>query len=166
MIHIKRVQVSHNVVFYENQHFFQYYSELTPFSILPNFSPEPFPSSIVRFKPNFVYVRRHKIDVPTLQPLQKLPPATNPDPIPQLQRSTCLCQLPDRYGFTHTTLLSTLSHLLLYIYTSFLLSGRKAEMLAHRYARRILCTTRESYLRCGFHFPICKPNRVQMGVLH
>ena len=65
--------------------------------------------SIVKFKPNFVYERWHKNDVPTLQPIQATPdPAPDPVLVPPLRRSTHLRQHPDCYGFTYSSLLATL----------------------------------------------------------
>ena len=78
---------------------------------LPGFSDT---TSVVRFNPNYVYHRRHT-DAPPRDPPPDLPPASGPPPavgpsgLPTLRRSTRISVPPDRYGFSHTSLMATLS---------------------------------------------------------
>ena len=78
---------------------------------LPGFSDT---TSVVRFNPNYVYHRRHT-DAPPRDPPPDLPPASGPPPavgssgLPTLRRSSRISVPPDRYGFSHTSLMATLS---------------------------------------------------------
>lgn len=98
---LRRIRVSRNVIFFENQYFFSTHKDdLSPsFSVLPIFTNSSADS--VPSKPLIVYQRR-KISAP-LGP----PPAhsLNVDPVPAtaptpLRQSTRVRKPPDRYGFT------------------------------------------------------------------
>ncbi|XXG61102.1 hypothetical protein AAC387_Pa04g2839 [Persea americana] len=104
--HIRRFRTSRNVVLFENQYFFQTHIDLPkPSSVsLPGVSDD---SSVVRFNPNFVYHRRN-----STTPTTALPPDLPPVPgsgHTSLRRSTRISVPPDRYGFSHTSLMATLS---------------------------------------------------------
>lgn len=95
--------------FFFKQYFFPNQENFsTSFSFLPDFDHDsPLPIRVYE---------RHKKDVSTLSPPQDLPPAPDPptaavqSPIP-LRCSTCSSRPPDRYGFTHTSLVATVSSL-------------------------------------------------------
>ena len=108
------IRISQNVIFFENQRFFPNHPKSLPsFSHLLDFTGKI-------SSPLVVYERHRHNDVPLL------PPPPDPSPAPdlaptsshaaplasspvQLRRSTCLSKPPDKYGFTHTSLLATLS---------------------------------------------------------
>eukprot|EP00268_Persea_americana_P059265 TRINITY_DN7252_c0_g2_i3.p1 TRINITY_DN7252_c0_g2~~TRINITY_DN7252_c0_g2_i3.p1 ORF type:complete len:904 (-),score=94.40 TRINITY_DN7252_c0_g2_i3:300-3011(-) len=126
----KRIRVSRNVVFFENQYFFPRHgdsNDSVSFSFLPSFLDTK-PPPVTRFKPDFVYKRRDvtgdpgsgSLATPTLIAPDSAPdpppappapdPAPNPPPAPvALRRSIRHIKPPDRYGFTHASLLTTLS---------------------------------------------------------
>ena len=63
-----------------------------------------------RFKPNVVYVRRRRTNIAALPTLPQPPdPIPDPDPMPPLSHSNRISRPPDHYGFSHTSLLATLS---------------------------------------------------------
>ena len=108
--------IPRNVVFFENQYFFQHHPNSSPhvsIAHLPSFNPlTPYDllPSPQWFKPNLVYERRRKTDAATPPPHQEPPgPAPDLDPIPPVRRSARISQPPDRNDFSHTTLLATLS---------------------------------------------------------
>ena len=111
--HACRIQVSQNVIFFENQYFFPSHVELpsTSVSLLPSFSESP--TIVERFKPGFVYERRsrHESSSTSFVPSSDLDPT--PDLAPAstaLRRSTRLSQPPDWYGFfSPISLVATLS---------------------------------------------------------
>ena len=96
--------------------FFQHHPDSSPIvsiAHLPSFDPlrpsDPLPSP-QRFKPNLVYEQRRKRDAAAPPPPQKPPDlAPDIDPSLPLHCSICISQPPDRYGFSHTSLLDTLS---------------------------------------------------------
>ena len=82
--HARRIQVSWNLIFFENQYFFSSHVELssTSVSLLPSFSESP--TIVERFKPVFVYEKcsRHESD------------STSSVPLPILTRRLILLLLP------------------------------------------------------------------------
>ena len=78
---------------------------------LPGFSNN---TSVVRFNPNFVYHRRKK-EAPTMNRPPDLLPTSSPHLAtgssrhPSLRRSTRISLPLGRYGFSHTSLMATLS---------------------------------------------------------
>ena len=75
--HIRHFRTSRNVVFFEQQYFFQKHidpPDSSPFMSLPGFSDN---TSVVRFNPNFVYHRRNR-EAPIGDPPPDLPPASGP----------------------------------------------------------------------------------------
>lgn len=109
--------MSRNVVFFENQYFFPRHgdsNDSVSSSFLSPFS-DAMPPPVTRFQPNFVYERRKVTDdsasgsltTPTI-PAPDPAPDPPPEP-PALCRSTRHIKPPDRYGFTHASLLTTLS---------------------------------------------------------
>ncbi|KAK7245636.1 hypothetical protein RIF29_40484 [Crotalaria pallida] len=98
----KRLRVSRNVVFYENQFFFPTYVESSPaVAILSNF--DDMPSNITRFKPGVVYTRR-----PSSLPLPDPEPTSTPAP-PDLRRSNRVSRPPDRYNPCHKSYVADLT---------------------------------------------------------
>eukprot|EP00268_Persea_americana_P030267 TRINITY_DN29317_c1_g1_i1.p1 TRINITY_DN29317_c1_g1~~TRINITY_DN29317_c1_g1_i1.p1 ORF type:complete len:182 (-),score=14.95 TRINITY_DN29317_c1_g1_i1:1275-1820(-) len=103
-----RICVSRNVVFFKNQYFFQHHVDNPdPISTVPllGFSDD---ETFVKFNPSFVYHRRCNeptIGDPPLKPL----PASSPPISLALRRSTHVTKPHDRYGFSHTSLMATLS---------------------------------------------------------
>nr|CAD1830248.1 unnamed protein product [Ananas comosus var. bracteatus] len=98
----KRLRVSRNVVFFENQHFFPAHVRSSPeIAILPNFDDTS--SCIERFKPGFVYTRR-----PVLQPFPEPASPSAPAP-PAPRRSTRVSRPPQRYDSYHTSFSTTFS---------------------------------------------------------
>ncbi|RVW45191.1 Acyltransferase-like protein, chloroplastic [Vitis vinifera] len=100
--HARRIQVSRNVIFFENQYFFPSHVELSSVSVslLPSFSESP--TIVEKFKPGFVYERRsrHESSSTSSVPPSDLDPS--PDPAPAsttLCRSTRLSRPLDWYGF-------------------------------------------------------------------
>lgn len=86
---------------------------------LPAFSSDPplissKPSlSPRRFKPNIVYQCRSRTDVVVLPPPSAPPDLVlDPNPVPTCL-STRITRPPDRYGFSHTSLLATLSSIVI-----------------------------------------------------
>ena len=104
----RRIRVSRNVIFFENQYFFQTHMDCPhPSSpaLLPGFSDQ---TSVTRFNPAFVYHRREK--PPTADgPPPNPPPTSGSTTTFALRRSSRNSRPPDRYGFTHTSLMTTLS---------------------------------------------------------
>lgn len=110
---IRCIRVYRNVIFFENHFFFSNNNDSFPsFSLLPNFVDGASPP------PLLVYERRRPKDVPQLPSSMDHSPPLDPLPVPdppalaapiQLRRSICLTHPPDRYLFTHTSLLATLS---------------------------------------------------------
>ena len=104
----RRIRVSRNVIFFENKYFFQTHLDCPhPSSpaILPGFSGK---TTITRFHPDFVYHRREKPTIADARPPNP-PPATSSTPPHILRRSSRTSRPPERYGFTHTSLMTTLS---------------------------------------------------------
>lgn len=103
--------VSRNVVVSENQYFFPHFhdsSTYVEYSTIPGFSFDTpsLPNSPPRFKPNCVYAWRTAV----LPPPQDPPDLTSgPETEHPFRRSTRNRRPPDRYGFSHTSLLATLS---------------------------------------------------------
>ena len=58
--HARRIRVSRNVIFFENQYFFPSHVEMqsTSVSLLPSFSESP--TILENFKPGFMYERRSR----------------------------------------------------------------------------------------------------------
>ena len=102
------IHTSHNVAFFENKYFFQLQLDFveSPYVVsLPDFSDKiPF----VKFDPNFVYHRRGNAAT-TDSPLSDPPTASGPTGNPPLCRSSWISVPPTRYGFTHTSLMATMS---------------------------------------------------------
>ena len=91
--HARRIQVSWNLIFFENQYFFSSHVELpsASISLLPNFFESP--TIVERFKPGFVYERRsrHEFGSTSSMPPSDLDPTLNPAPASTtLHRSTRL----------------------------------------------------------------------------
>ena len=104
----RRIRVSRNVIFFENQSFFctQMTSQLPSIAILPHFPESSAPSQ--RFKPGHVYHRRTS---PTMAPATL---SDAPDPVlpssndpPPVRRSSRNSKPPDRYGYTNPVAMST-----------------------------------------------------------
>eukprot|EP00268_Persea_americana_P068489 TRINITY_DN9542_c0_g1_i4.p1 TRINITY_DN9542_c0_g1~~TRINITY_DN9542_c0_g1_i4.p1 ORF type:complete len:187 (+),score=27.63 TRINITY_DN9542_c0_g1_i4:68-628(+) len=102
--------------FFETEYFFHKHLDLDPptSSSLVSLHGFSYSTSVVCFNPNFVYHRRNS-EVPPKDPPPDLPPASGPPPAlgpsspPSLRRSTRISIPPDRYGFSHTSLMATLS---------------------------------------------------------
>ena len=100
--------------FFENQIFFSTHVESSPKPhVLPSF--DEVSTTFERFKPGFVYKRRQR---PILQPFELDPPfepvqttsSTNNQISHAIhRRSTRITRPPDRYGFSHTSLHTTLT---------------------------------------------------------
>ncbi|RVW81941.1 Retrovirus-related Pol polyprotein from transposon TNT 1-94 [Vitis vinifera] len=109
----RRIRVSRNVIFFENQYFFPSHVELPSafVSLLPSFSESL--TIVEGFKPGFGYERcsRHESNSTSSVAPSNLDSA--PDPAPTsttLRRSTRLSQPPDWYGFfSPVSLVATLS---------------------------------------------------------
>ena len=93
--HVSRIRVSWNVIFFENQYFFQSHIGLpsASISLLPSFSESL--TIVERFKPGFVYERRsrHESGSTSSVPPSDLDPTPDPDPASAsttLRRSTRL----------------------------------------------------------------------------
>ena len=57
-----------------------------------------------------MYVQRRRTNIAALPPSPEPPdPIPDPDPVPPLRHSNRISCPPDRYGFSHTFLLATLS---------------------------------------------------------
>ena len=108
-----KFRISHQVVFFENQSFFStHVASLPEIHVLPNF--DELHSTPERFKPGIVYEQRR----PTL-PLPEQDRSSEPVPIDHstinstsntiLRRSSRVRHPPDRYGFSHTSLHTTLT---------------------------------------------------------
>ncbi|RWR79750.1 zf-CCHC domain-containing protein/gag_pre-integrs domain-containing protein [Cinnamomum micranthum f. kanehirae] len=81
------------------------------FSKVPSFDDECLPSPL-RFHPDKVYVRRQGTNATTLPFLQEPPPDPPPTPDPPqlaICRSSRISRPSDRYGFSHSSYLATLS---------------------------------------------------------
>lgn len=104
--------MSRNVVFLENQYFFPRHDDLNDsVSHLLAFSEAERPP-VTCFMLNFVYERRKVTDdppfgSPTMATIHALDPPSDP---PALLLSTRHIKPPNRYGFTHASLLTTLSY--------------------------------------------------------
>ena len=102
--HANKFRISRNVIFFENQYFFQ--SHVIPDSPTAPTAPFPpfdhVPLSAKRFKPGIVYQRR--------PPPVPLPDTTSSldSTLPAPRRSTRVIHPPDRYGFSHTSFTATL----------------------------------------------------------
>jgi hypothetical protein len=99
------------VIFFENQYFFPSHVEL-PFASLP-FLPSFYDSTTImeRFRPGFVYERRHRheSDSTFLVPPSDLDPVTDPAPIfTTLRQSSHLSRPLDWYDFSFLSLLPLL----------------------------------------------------------
>jgi len=89
------------VIFFENQYFFQSQVISNPLiTLLPTF--EDVPSSIKQFKPCVVY-HRHPFSTPLLDIN-----LSSDYMLPTLRRPIWVTNLPDKYGFSHTSLTATL----------------------------------------------------------
>ena len=74
-------------------------------ALLPGFSDQ---TTVTRFNPDFVYHRRAKPTTADGRPPDP-PPATVSTPTPALRRSSRPSRPPARYGFNHSSLMTTLS---------------------------------------------------------
>jgi hypothetical protein len=112
-----KCRISRNVVFFENQSFFSTHVESLPEnSVLPCFDElSPLPE---RFTPGMVYTRRQPtLPLPETDPSSETVPTTSPEidppsetiPASGPRRSARVSRPPDRYGFFHTSLNTTLS---------------------------------------------------------
>jgi hypothetical protein len=112
-----KCRISRNVVFFENQSFFSTHVESLPeISILPCF--DELSPLTERFKPGMVYTRRQPtLPLPETDPSSETVPTTSPEidqpsetiPASGPRRSARVSRPPDRYGFSHTSLNTTLS---------------------------------------------------------
>ena len=103
----RRIRISRNV-FFENQCFFQIHLDCPPPSsstLLPGFSVE---TIVTWFNPNFVHHRQEKATTANDHPLDP-PPANGSTSTSTLRRSSRISRPPERYGFTHASLMTTLS---------------------------------------------------------
>ena len=92
----------------ENQYFFQTHMDCPQPSspaLLPGFSDQ---TTVTRFNPNFVYHQREKPTTADGRPPDP-PPANGSPPTNALLRSSKTSRPPERYGFTHTFFMTTLS---------------------------------------------------------
>ena len=111
--HASRIQVSWNVIFFENQYFFLSHVQLssTSVSLLPIFSESP--PIVEWFKPGFVYERRSRHESSSTSSMPPSDLDLAPDPAPAsttLRRSTRPSRPPNWYGFfSHVSLVATLS---------------------------------------------------------
>ncbi|RWR83570.1 retrovirus-related Pol polyprotein from transposon TNT 1-94 isoform X1 [Cinnamomum micranthum f. kanehirae] len=115
---VKRVRVSRNVVFFENQYFSQHHHDNDPsplISLVPNFA-ETSISPVDKTKPILVYERRRRENTTVPKPPDNIISSiSDPAPTPdisqsvQLRRFSRISRPSDRFGFTHTSLLTTLS---------------------------------------------------------
>ena len=99
--HANKFRISCNVVFFENQYFFQsHVMSDSPTAPLPPFDDVPL--SIKRFKPGIVYQRR--------PPPVPLPETTSSLDSTLLapRRSTRVIHPPERYCFSHNSFTTTL----------------------------------------------------------
>ena len=106
----RRIRVSRNVIFFENQNFFPIHIDCPPPSspaLLPGFSDPPTDqTSVTRFNHDFVYHRWEKPTTADGRPPDPLPTAGSA-PTQALRRSSRDSRPPERYGFTHTSLMTT-----------------------------------------------------------
>ena len=72
--------------------------------MLPGFSNK---TTVTRFNPNFVYRRERTATADDHPP--DPPPANGPTSTRTLRRSSKISQPPEKYGFTHASLMTTLS---------------------------------------------------------
>lgn len=115
---LNRFRIIRNVVFFENQFFFSTQTESSAISprspeplLLPHF--DEITNTSKRFKPGFVYTRRH----PTLEPQELDPETSEPvqtsstanQPSNSLRRSSRATRPPEWYGFSHKSLHTTLA---------------------------------------------------------
>lgn len=109
--------ISRNVIFFENQYFFQHLDPLDRPSIvsLPNFSENKL---FVKFNLDSVYHRRCNETTTKCPPLDP-PPASGPTKSPPLHRSTRISNPPHRHDISHTSLMAPMSFTS--IYTEFIL---------------------------------------------
>ena len=104
----RRIRVSRNVMFFENQYFFPTHLDCPhPSSpaILSSFSDK---TTITRFHLDFVYHRQEKPTTADACPLDPLP-ATGFTTPHLLRHSFRTSRPPERYGITHTSLMTTCS---------------------------------------------------------
>ena len=100
--HARHIQVSHNVIFFDNQYFSPFHVELpsTSVSLLPSFSESP--TIVEMFKTGFLYERcsQHESDSTFSVSSSDLDPTHDPAPASTtLRRSTHLSRPLDWYGF-------------------------------------------------------------------
>ena len=91
-----RTRISLNVIFFENQYFFQTHLDCpSPCSLtlLPGFFEA---TSVTRFNPNFVYHRRERTATADAHPPDPL--ANGPTFTGTLRRSSRISRPPERYG--------------------------------------------------------------------
>ena len=111
--HARRIRVSRNVIFLENQYFFSSHVELpsTSISLLPSFFESP--TIVEMFKLGFVYERRsrHEFGSTSFVSPSDLDPTPDPAPVSTiLRRSTHFSRPPDWYEFfSLVSLVATLS---------------------------------------------------------
>ena len=111
--HARRIRVSRNVIFFENQYFFPSHIELpsASVSLLASFSESP--TIVEGFKPGFVYERRsrHESNSTSYVSPSNLDPTLDPAPASTtLRRFTRLSRPPNWYGFfSPVFLIATLS---------------------------------------------------------
>lgn len=99
---LRRIRISRNVIFFENQYFFPNYrdSSSPSFSILPSFT-DSFPDSVPS-KPLLVYRRRppSPSNNSSASPGPPQAPSLIADPVPTIRHSTRDRRPPERYGFS------------------------------------------------------------------
>ncbi|RVW68108.1 Retrovirus-related Pol polyprotein from transposon RE1 [Vitis vinifera] len=111
--HARRIRVSRNVIFFENQYFFPSHVKLPSAFVflLPNFFESP--TIVERFKPGFVYERHSRYESNSTSSVPPFDLDLTPDPAlasTTLRRSTRLSRPLDWYGlFSHVSLVATLS---------------------------------------------------------
>ena len=111
--HARRIRVSRNVIFFENQYFFPSHIEFPSASVSLLLSFSESPTIVEGFKPGFVYERRsrHESNSTSSMSLSNLDPTLDPAPASTtLRRFTRLSRPPNWYGFfSPVFLIATLS---------------------------------------------------------
>ena len=97
-----RIRISRNVIFFENQYFFQ--NHVVHLAMLPNFDDVSQP--VERFKLGVVYQQPQLLPLPLPDP----DPASVPEPSAP-RWSFRPSHRPKRYGFSHTSLNVTLAQI-------------------------------------------------------
>ena len=105
---VRRIHVSRNVFFFDKQYFFQHNLEPPDSASTMSFPGFSNDDTFVKFKPNFVYHGRCN-ETTTRDPPPESPTTSSPPRSLVLRRSTRVTKTLDRYGFSHNSLMATLS---------------------------------------------------------